>query len=92
MGDPQDFHSYAEVAITLAGLTGIIGAIQNRSDPFEVCHLSVQNTVRLLCVAPVCQHGKVFTSTETEDKTISSVDPCIVSEVSVTSVIMGSQP
>ena len=47
---------------------GLLHAIQNRSDPFEVCHLSVQNTVRLLCVAPVCQHGKVFTSTETEDE------------------------
>ncbi len=31
MGDPQDLHTYAEVAITLAGLTGIIGAIRKGS-------------------------------------------------------------
>ena len=31
MSDPQELHSYAEVAITLAGLTGIIGAIQKGS-------------------------------------------------------------
>jgi len=32
VSDPSELQSYAEIAITLAGLTGIIGVIQKRSE------------------------------------------------------------